>query len=402
MKLTFVLVALTACAATAPDQQPPDDPEDNGMTGDLTEDSAAITGCTSVTTVLLYSEETYELRLPLAFAGAADRCTRYYVDLPHLSDPTMPRPGADKVHALGPNFHAMAEFSWSGWHNWIAASPGTRDWALAGKAFRQRMIDAGYDVAGGDTWVINEFPSSTRTGELDVWTHERSAVKALYEGNGTTSQGVVFLAGMGQNLENVAVYKPNVKGWLQQDAWWADMNRYVRWFSQEVYADPHYDCVVGSNVVADSDHLNAYLEHIPRLAADGGADTATARAYLAKSYVPLVNEAWNSNNGFGNNLVSLDDFEKFSRLQVYATHVWAANNAYPGRRIGFAWSPKNSTTDQDIELSTVIANSVARAYPAGGFYNLGKYACSTSGNLDGCGCTVSGSFNNGWQAFASW
>src|SRR5262245_48541699 len=93
MKLMFLLVALTACAATAPDQQPAGAPEDNGRTGDLTEDSAAITGCTSVTTVLLYSEETFELRLPLAFAGAVDRCTRYYVDLPHATpDSTMPRP----------------------------------------------------------------------------------------------------------------------------------------------------------------------------------------------------------------------------------------------------------------------------------------------------------------------
>src|SRR5262245_44297916 len=109
MRLTPILVVLAACAT-----DPVDEP-------DLVEDADAITGCSTVTTVLLYSEETWELRLPSAFAAAQDRCTRYYVDLPHLSpDSTMPRPDADKVHALGPNFHAMAEFSWSGWHAWIA------------------------------------------------------------------------------------------------------------------------------------------------------------------------------------------------------------------------------------------------------------------------------------------
>ena len=96
--LPFVL---SACATD------PDDPN-------VIEDPQEITGCQTVSTVLLYSESTYELALPNAFSAAQDPCTRYYVDLPHLSDDTtMPRADADKVHALGPNFHAMAEFSWS-------------------------------------------------------------------------------------------------------------------------------------------------------------------------------------------------------------------------------------------------------------------------------------------------
>jgi hypothetical protein len=385
----------------------PDDPPDDGDGsggGDIVEEAAPLPGCNSVTTVLLYSEETYELRLPLAFADAQDPCTRYYVQLPHLSpDTTMPRGGVANVHALGPNFHALAEFSWSGWANWVNASPGTRDFEKAGKLFRQRMTDAGYDVAGGDSWEINEFPSSTRTGESDVWQHEQAAVKGLFEGDGTTtSQGIVFLAGMGEGLENFAVYKPNVKGWLQQTAFWTAMKNYVRWFSYEVYADPHIDCVANSNVVADADHLNAYLEHLPRIADAGGASTATASAYLARSYLPIVNAAWNSNNGFGNNLVSLAQFEKFSRLQIYATHVWAANHPYPGRRLGFAWAPKNTTVAQDEELAGIIARSVSRAYPPNAFYGLGKLACSTDGGLDGCGCQVAQSaYNTGWAAFAS-
>jgi hypothetical protein len=369
---------------------------------DLVEDADAITGCNSVTTVILYSENTYELTLPKAFAAAQDPCTRYYVDLPHLPDPTMPRPGADLVHTLGPNFYAMAEFSWSGWHDWVAASPGTRNWYLAGKAFRQRMIDAGYDVAAGDTWVINEFPSSVRTNEDDARTHIRNAVRGLYEGNGPTTKGVAFTAAVGQTLENFSVYKPNVANWLSDAPFWVDMNNYVRWFAYEVYADPHTDCVAGSNVEADSDHLSAYLEHIPRLAEAGDAATATAASYLERSYVPLVNEAWNSNVGFGNNLVPLAAFEKFSRLQVYATHVWAANHAYPGRRIGFAWSPHDATVTAQQELAGIIARSVARAYPANRFYNLGNLACSESGSLDGCGCQISGGYNNGWATFARW
>lgn len=370
---------------------------------DLVEDAEAITGCTSVTTVLLYSENTYEFTLPNAFAAAQDPCTRYFVDLPHLAaDHTMPRTGADQVHALGPNFHALAEFSWSGWASWIAQSPGTRSWYQAGVLFRRRMLDAGYDLPGGDTWVINELPSAIRSGASNVREDAADVVRGLFEGDGSAhAQGAVFVAGIGQTLQNFSVYKPNVQGWLQDTAFWNAMTAHVRWFSYEVYADPHVDCVVDSNVVADAEQLNAYLEHVPRLAEAGGARTAVAAAYLARSYVPLLNAAWNSDNGFGDNLIPLPPFEKFSRLQVYATHVWAANHPFPGRRIGFAWSPKSATVDEQQDLAGEIAHSVARAYPPGAFYNLGKLACSSDGSLDGCGCQVPGAYNPGWGVFAS-
>jgi hypothetical protein len=361
-----------------------------------------ISDCAQVTHVILYSESTNALKLPGAFAAQADRCTHYYVYLPALTeDKTQVRATAANVHALGPNFHAMAEFHWAAWHDWIAQSPGTRDWLLAGKAFRTRMAAAGYDAR--DIWAVNEFPSTTRTGEGGVWTHERNAVHGLAEGDGTrTVRGVVFTAGMGQNLQNFAVYKPNLETWLQQDAYWADMASYVRFWAAEVYADPHYNCVAGSNVPADRANLNAFLEHLPKLAMEGGARTATASAYLKKSYTPLLGAAWNSTIGFGDNRISLSDFNKFQRLQIYATHFWSSDHGYPGRRIGFAWTPKQATPAQETEMANVIAGSVKRSYPAGGFFNLGRYACSSDGGLDGCGCTVSGSYNPGWDTFSSW
>lgn len=403
MRAILGAVLLSACVANVDGTQAGEEPTGGADISDG-EPTPNVAGCTQMTTVVLYAEETSFLTLPGAFAASADPCTRYYVDIPPLtSDKTQPRMGADKVHALGPNFYAMAEFSWGAWRDWIAASPGTRDWHLAGQTFRTRMAAAGYDVAHGDIWAINEFPASTRSGDNGVWTNEANAVRGLAEGDGTlTVRGTVYIAGIGQTLQNFSVLKPEVKNWLQQDAFWSAMNSYVKIFAYEVYADPHDNCVPGSNVGADAEELDAYLEHVPRLAAAGGAATATAHSYLAHHYLPLVNEAWNSNGGFGDNLVSLDDFIKFSRLQVFATHSWAANHGYPGRRIGFSWAPKNSTPADEAELSTAIAGSVARAYPKNRFFNLGKYACSSSGNLAGCGCTVSGSYNSMWNTFAAW
>jgi hypothetical protein len=265
------------------------------------------------------------------------------------------------------------------------------------------MAAAGYDVAAGDTWVINEFPNATHSGANGVWAKEAAAVKGLDEGDGTSSRGTVFLSGIGQTLTDFNVYKPNAESWLQSELFWSAMTDHVQYFSLEVYADPHANCVDGDSVSDDAAHVSAYVEHLPRLASAGGAATATAAKYLAHHYAPLLNAAWNGNVGFGDNLVPLASFEKFSRLQVYATHFWASAHGYPGRRIGFAWSPKTAPQAQTDALADVIASSVVRAYPANEFYNFGKYACSIAGSLDGCGCAVdAAAYNDGWDAFAHW
>lgn len=342
---------------------------------DVVEDPEAISGCSTVNTVILYSEEAYDLALPGAFATVAEPCTRYYVDIPHPADDfTMPRPSADRVHALGPNFHAMAEFSWTGWHRWIDASPTTRDWTQAGQEFRARMTAAGFDVAHGDTWAINEFPSTTRTGDNDAWTHERDAVRAL-SADGT--QGVVFVIGMGPD---------GLVPWLHETPWWDDMHRAVRFLAHEVYASPHNECT--GEVVADAAHLDDYLERLPIVADQAGAGAEAARAYLDRAYVPLVSAAWNSDKGFGNDRVPLAAFEKFERLQVYATHEFAASHAFPGRRIGFAWSPRDGSGDDYSDLADTIARSVSRAYAPGHFARRSRDACAIDGSLDGCACDV--------------
>src|SRR5205809_156923 len=65
---------------------------------------------------------------------------------------------AAKIRALGPNFHALAEINWAGWRTWVAENSAT--WFDAGVEARRRMAAAGFDVSKGDTWAVNEFPSS--------------------------------------------------------------------------------------------------------------------------------------------------------------------------------------------------------------------------------------------------
>ena len=58
-----------------------------------------------------------------------------------------------RIRALGPRFHAMAEIHWAAWQGW-SRRPGerVRRWRRGAAT----MAAAGYDVANGDTWAVNE------------------------------------------------------------------------------------------------------------------------------------------------------------------------------------------------------------------------------------------------------
>ena len=96
------------------------------------------------------------LRLATKLAATSSPCAQYYISIPPLvADKTKPRPNAaSRIRALGPNFHAMAEIHFTTWSRWVQSTGSS--WYTAGVTARERMATAGYDVAKGDTWVVNE------------------------------------------------------------------------------------------------------------------------------------------------------------------------------------------------------------------------------------------------------
>ena len=77
------------------------------------------------------------------------------------------------------------------------------------------MAQADFDVAAGDTWAVNEFPSSVRTGVGSARANARELVRGLYDGDGARpARGVVFVVGVGQPTTSVAVYQTNLQNWL--------------------------------------------------------------------------------------------------------------------------------------------------------------------------------------------
>ncbi|MGH3143020.1 MAG: hypothetical protein ACRDO9_07820, partial [Gaiellales bacterium] len=121
------------------------------------------------------------LRLATKLAAIPSPCAEYYVSIPPIvGDKTNLRPGqAERIRALGANFHALAEIHWTTWSRWVAENGTT--WHAAGVEARRRMARGGFDIAAGDTWAVNEFPSTVRSGSGDARANARELVRGLYE-----------------------------------------------------------------------------------------------------------------------------------------------------------------------------------------------------------------------------
>src|SRR5262245_34219593 len=146
---------------------------------------------------VFYSATDY-LRLATKLAAHASPCAEYYISVPPLvADKTKPRPGAaDKIRALGPNFHALAEFHFATWTNWVASTGSS--WFVAGTTARERMAAAGYDFSKGDSWELNEVSSAVRTNTGQARANLSDLLRGLYEGDGTRpTRGAVLITGIG-------------------------------------------------------------------------------------------------------------------------------------------------------------------------------------------------------------
>ena len=135
---------------------------------------SARTACPYQAQVITYNPRGWQ---PLLDSLAANQtpCAQYYVVLPPLEDKVTPRGRrlVEAVRSKGPNFHPVAEFSWKGWY----AKPGT--WYSKGVSFRRKMAAAGYDPRRGETWAINELPSTIRS-RTDTRQRARDLIRGLY------------------------------------------------------------------------------------------------------------------------------------------------------------------------------------------------------------------------------
>jgi len=303
----------------------------------------------------------------------------------------------------------MAEIHMSAWSLWIANTGST--WYQAGVEARRRMAAAGYDVSLGDTWAVNEFSSAVRRGDGTARADARNFVHGLFDGTLPTARGTVFIVGMGQGTLDLSTYKTNLKNWLQDSAFWTDMNAYVSDWAQEVYGDFRNYGVAGSSLPTRRDYLNDYLQHKIVLAGVGPDTIATARSYLQAAYSPLANAAWGWDSGFGWTLISADQMKHFVSAQTYALRYFSGTSPQALQdHAGFAWAPNNATAMPSTDFATQtgeiidrLATAIHDSGPPLDPGDPGIGACGPLGQNLWCAGEIAGAwFNDAWKTFRFW
>ncbi|HEX7255935.1 MAG TPA: hypothetical protein VF236_08415 [Gaiellaceae bacterium] len=347
------------------------------------------------------------LRLAPKLAERASPCADYYVSVPPLvSDKTNSRPNqAWRIRTLGPRFHAMAEIHWATWQRWVQATG--RSWYEAGVEARRKMAAAGYDVALGDTWAVNELPSSVRRNLGTARADARAFVRGLHDGDGRPAQGAVFVIGVMHGTKDASLYKRTLKAWLADTPFWLDMQYAVRFWAQEVYGDARRWGVPGAPPEARREYLNEFLQHSARLGSVAPVQHAAARAFLARAHTPIGNAGWQWPTGLGWTMVSGDQMRHFVSSQTYALRNFAATRPGPDR-FGFAWAPNNATglsnaafVSQTGQLLDRLGTALAESGNEWRF-DPGVHACASLG-LNWCQADVNGaSFTHAWRIFSAW
>lgn len=272
------------------------------------------------------------------------------------------------------------------------------------------MATAGYDVAQGDTWALNEVGApSTQLLGVDVLTDTGTArddvlefVRGLYTGEPgmPPAPGLVFAANPTQITTDLALYKQRLRSWFRDAEFWMELSRYVRFWAQETYADARTWGVAGSTLAARTSQLTDYFAHAKRLLDADPDGTAAARAFFDAAYTPVGNASYQwgppelqpNGIGFGYTAITLPEMQAFVAAQTYALRTYLGGLGARDR-FGYAFVPRVTTgaaTQSAVAGRVAAAIRGSEAEPSG--------ACGPAG--DGCNGEITGAqFNPAWATF---
>jgi hypothetical protein len=349
------------------------------------------------------------LRLATKLAASASPCADYSISVPPIvADKTQFRPGqASRIRALGPNFHALAEVHFTTWTRWVASTGSS--WFTAGVTARQRMAEAGYDVARGDGWAVNELTTAVRRGDGNARANIREFLRGLYEGDGSRpTKGAALIVGFGQRTGDLTAYQATMQSWLADSEFWAAVATYVSDWSQEVYGDIRAHAVPGEDTGTRREYLNDYLQHPFVLAGAGPTEIEAARSFLQAAYSPLANGAWPRETAWGWTMVPADQMAAYVSAQVDALRSFSVTSGQTQDHWGFAWAPKNTTGVSDAEFAAqtgLILDRLAAAIrdSSGGIdpETARTGACGSDDSL--CVLDLADArHNEAWRNFRTW
>jgi hypothetical protein len=366
---------------------------------------AAAAACRNADVVFYSTDST---RLAQWLGPERSPCADYYISVMPVAEGN-PRPlVAPAIRAVGSQFHAMAEIRLNPWGLWVAANGKT--WFEAGVEVRRRMATAGYDVAQGDTWALNEVGApSTQLLGVDVLTDTGTArddvlefVRGLYTGEPgmPPAPGLVFAANPTQITTDLALYKQRLRSWFRDAEFWMELSRYVRFWAQETYADARTWGVAGSTLAARTSQLTDYFAHATRLLDADPDGTAAARAFFDAAYTPVGNASYQwgppelqpNGIGFGYTAITLPEMQAFVAAQTYALRTYFGGVGARDR-FGYAFVPRVST---GAATQSAVAGRVAAAIRGSETEPSG--ACGPGG--DWCNGEIAGAqFNPAWATF---
>jgi hypothetical protein len=362
------------------------------------------------------------LRLGQKLEANASSCADYYITIPPLAaDKTglrcpLDRPQQDDlIRALGPRFHPVVEFHFAGWRTWWRSVPG-RTPADAVHLFLQRVRECGYDFSRGETWSLNELHSGIAANNPGARDEMREVLDTLAAGapEMPASRGIVWVIGVGQQTQNLSVYKARLQEWLQDTPFWEDMARDVSVWGQETYPNMRFWGNADTSRNARTRNLSLFLQHPLLLAETGPEATKTARDFLEQTYVPLASAAWPYASGFGNTAFSDLEMKRFISEQAFAVKHFSQSrpHAAPDARFAMAWAPNSQCgTELCTPVSVLIertagildrlASAIREAYEYGGGSQAG--ACGEPGDHTWCDADIPGAeFNLLWATFPDW
>jgi hypothetical protein len=377
-------------------------------------------------------------RVARGFAANPAPCADYYISIPPGLNRTVLRaPGIFNQVRLAPNIHPMAEMvlgTDTGWAAWVNADP-SRTWHDAGVEFRRKMVAAGLDVTKGETWLVNEFnrstvrdgPSTKPAEPLYTRADMRELIRGLYEGDagmppapGAVEIGINYTH---QEITDTAVYKEEIRSFLLDSAFWADMDGRVHWMIKEAYPDARAHGVPDSTRTKRRRQMEQYLFHMADLAAAAPKEASVAKDVLRDTYMTLGNATWKAQGpindfagGHGWTTFPIEDMLHFVSEQVYAMRYYADANPKlgPAGRLGFSWQPTNPAppspenmpvaefeAGQDLILAR-LASAIRHAYAGADAPAID--ACRPPGSDEQwCNSVVPGAkFTSNWLDFAYW
>jgi hypothetical protein len=377
-------------------------------------DTGESPGCEAEADVILWGGVQW-VELGTAIADNASKCAEYFISIPPQdADRSQLRGRAafNELRKLDPRIHPVAEIRFTGetgWRTWVTGPHPDfakgRTFYDAGVEARRRMEQAGLDVANGETWALNEL-SPEVLEDAPGWRDDvREFLRGLYEGEPgmPEARGIVFNIFVPSDTADLSAYKTSLKAWLEDEAFWSDLDKYVDFFAEEVYPSPLNWGVADASHETRTEYLNDYLFHMLALAEAGPDSVEAARSFLERTFVPLANAAW-PHEGIGKtNLISAETMSTFVSAQVDAIRTYVAGDEQ--EKIGFAWAPNAAEPSYTEERRDMIAgrlgSAIRAAYEDEPDADVG--ACGPPDENTSCKGDVEGAaFNDAWKIFASW